>query len=82
MNDINKPFKVVANVGNLPLCSGVIAVPSGLKSHTFSVILAVFAPQPRLHQKGLIFVQFSTLLNKGQLQYSDKPLWQNKLEPR
>ena len=36
-------FKVVANVGNLPLCSGVIAVQSGPKSHTFTVILAVFA---------------------------------------
>ena len=28
-----------------------IAVPSGPKSHTFTVILAVFAPQPRWRQK-------------------------------
>ena len=48
MNDIYKtPFKVVENVGNPPLCSGVIAVPSGPKSHTLTVILAVFVPQPR-----------------------------------
>ena len=39
-----KLFKVVANVGNPPLCSGVFAVPSGRKCHTFTVILAVFAP--------------------------------------
>ena len=31
-------------VGNPPLCNGVIAVPSGPKSHTFTVILTVFAP--------------------------------------
>ena len=44
-----KLFKVVANVGNPSLCSGRIAVPSGPKSHTmtFTVILVVFAPQPR-----------------------------------
>ena len=48
INDIYKtPFKVVEKVGNPPLCSGVIAVPSGPKSHTLTVILAVFAPQPR-----------------------------------
>ena len=53
MNDIYKtPFKVVENVGNPPLCSGVIAVPSGPKSHTLTVILAVFAPQPM--QDGVI----------------------------
>ena len=47
-----KLFKVVANVGNPPLCSGVIAFPSGPKSHTLTVILAVFAPQPRWrHQR-------------------------------
>ena len=28
-----------------------IAVPSEPKSHTFTVILAVFAPQPRWRQK-------------------------------
>ena len=90
MNDINKTIQ----------SSGVIAVPSGPKSHTFTVILAVFALQPRWHHKpwkglftswvrhmtgasselGLIFVQFSTLLNKGRLQYFDMLLWQNKLE--
>ena len=46
-----KLFKVVANVRNLPLCSRVIAVPSGPKSHTFTVILAVFAPQLRWRHK-------------------------------
>ena len=46
-----KLFKVVANVGNPPLCTGVTAVPSGPKSHTFTVILAVFAPQPRWRHK-------------------------------
>ena len=46
-----KLFKVVANVGNPPLCSGVIAFPSGPKSHTFTVILAVFASQPRWRHK-------------------------------
>ena len=39
-----KLFEVVANVGNPLLCSGVIAVPSGPKSHTLTVILAVLAP--------------------------------------
>ena len=48
----------MANVGNPPLCSGVIAVPSGPKSNTFTVILAVFTPQPRLHHKGLISAYF------------------------
>ena len=47
-----KLFKVVANVGNPPPCSGVIAVPSGPKPHALTVILAVFAPQPRWrHQR-------------------------------
>ena len=40
-------FKVHFRWGNLDLCSGVIAVPIGPNSHTFTVILAVFAPQPR-----------------------------------
>ena len=43
--------KVLFHCGNPPLCSGVIAVPSGPKSHTFTVILAVFAPQPRWRHK-------------------------------
>ena len=34
-------FKIHFRCGNLPLFSGVIAVPSGPKSHTFTVILAV-----------------------------------------
>ena len=52
MNDIYKtPFKVVENVGNPPLCSGVIAVPSGSKSHILTVLLAVFASQPRWRHK-------------------------------
>ena len=57
-------FKVVANVGNLPLCSGVIAVPSGPKSHTFTVILAVFAPQPRWRHKlwKVLFDEWAYLL--------------------
>ena len=46
-----KLFKVVAKVGNPPLCSGVIAIPSGLKFHTFIVILAMFGPQPRWRHK-------------------------------
>ena len=52
------PFKTNFRFGNLPLCSGVIAVPSGPKSHTFTVIIAVFA-QPRWRNKpwkGLLFV--------------------------
>ena len=46
-----KLFKVVANVGNPPLCSGVIAVQNRPKAHTFSLILAVFASQPRWRNK-------------------------------
>ena len=41
----------MANIGNPLLCSGVIAGPRGPKPHTFSVILAVFAPQPRWRHK-------------------------------
>ena len=37
-------FKLHFRCGNPPLCSGVLAVPSGPKSHTFTAILAVFAP--------------------------------------
>ena len=44
-------FKIHFRCGNPTLCSGVIAVPSGPKSHTFTVILAVFAPQPRWRHK-------------------------------
>ena len=46
-----KLMKVVANVGNPPVCSGGIAVPSGPKSRTLTVILAVFAAQPRWRHK-------------------------------
>ena len=58
-----KPFKVVANVGNPPLHSGVIAVLSGPKSHTFTVILAVFAPSQDgviNREKGLFMCLLST----------------------
>ena len=44
-----KLFKVVAVVGNPTLCSSV-AFQSGPKSHTFTVILAMFA----LSQDGVI----------------------------
>ena len=37
-------FKIHFYCGNLPLCGGVIAFSGGPKSHTFTVILAVFAP--------------------------------------
>ena len=50
-----KLLKMVANVGNPPVCSGVIDVPSGPKSHTFTVILAVFAPQLRSGADGGLF---------------------------
>lgn len=35
MSDVNKILKIVADFGNLPLCSGVTAVQSPPKSHTF-----------------------------------------------
>ena len=38
---VQTTFKIHFRCGNLPLFSGVIAVPSGPKSHTFTVILAV-----------------------------------------
>ena len=37
--------------GNLPLCSGKIAVPSGPKFHTVTIILAVFAHHSRWRHK-------------------------------
>ena len=43
-------FNVEANVGNLPLSSGITAVQSQPNSHTFTVILAVYAPS----QNGVI----------------------------
>ena len=43
---VQMSFKVHFRWGNLDLCSGVIAVPIGPNSHTFTVILAVFANQP------------------------------------
>ena len=46
-----KLFKLEANVGNPPLCSGAIAVQNGPKSHTLTLILAVFASQPRWRHK-------------------------------
>ena len=45
-------FKINLCCGNLPYCSGVKAGPSGPKSHTFTVILGVFAPPPS--QDGVI----------------------------
>ena len=36
-----KVCKGEANVGNPPLCSGVMEVPSGPKSHTFTVLADV-----------------------------------------
>ena len=39
-------FKINLCCGNLPYCSGVKAGPSGPKSHTFTVILGVFALPP------------------------------------
>ena len=51
-------FKIHLHCGNPPLCSDVIAVQSGTKSHTFTVILAVFAPQPRwCHKLGKDLLQ-------------------------
>ena len=38
-------FKIRFHCGNLPLCIDVTVVQSGTKSHTFTVILAMFAPQ-------------------------------------
>ena len=73
-------FKVVANVGNPPLCSGVIAVPSGPKSNTFTVILAVFAPQPRLHHKGLICLfSFNSALYSTKVGYNTLICFCNKI---
>ena len=43
---VQMSFKIHFRCGNPPLCRGVIAVPSGPKSHTLTVILAVFAPLP------------------------------------
>ena len=48
---IQKSFKIHFRCGDTPLCSGVVAVPSGPKSYTFIVILAVFVSQPRWRQK-------------------------------
>ena len=50
---VQVPFKIHFRWGNPPLCNRVIAVPSGPKSHTFTIILAVFIPQPRwCHKPG------------------------------
>ena len=47
-------FKIHFRCGNPPLCRGFIAVPSGPNSHTFTVILAVFAPPPPPSYDGVI----------------------------
>ena len=66
--------KVLLHCGNPPLCSGIIEVPSGPKSHIFTVILAVFAPQPRWRHKpwkglfaskNLLFLLIFFLLDKN-----------------
>ena len=44
-------FKINLWCGNLPLCSGVKEGPSGPKSHTFTVILGVFAPPAKMASK-------------------------------
>ena len=41
-----KLLKLVVKVGNLSLLSGATAVQSRQTSHTFTVILTIFAPQP------------------------------------
>ena len=59
---VQMSLKIHFRCENPPLCSGVIAVPSGPKSHTFTVILAVFAPQPRWRHKpwkGLLIAELS-----------------------
>ena len=52
-----KLFKVVANVGNPPLCSGVIAVQNGPKSHTFTVILALLPSQDGVINREKVYWQ-------------------------
>ena len=62
MNESIKLFKVVAKFGNLSLFSSGSAVQSRPKSHTFTVNLAVFAPQPRWRSKtveGSVKLMFS-----------------------
>ena len=76
MNDIYKtPFKVGENVGNPPLCSGVIAVLSGPKSRTLTVILAVLPPS----QDGVInrnkVYSMSILLISDPESVSNVPNW-------
>ena len=56
MNDINEANEKWWQMLAIRLfCSGVIEVPSGPKSHTFTVILAVFAPQLRSGADGGFF---------------------------
>ena len=54
--------------GNPPLFCLVIAVSSRPKSHTFTVIFSVLAPQPRWHHKswkGLLRVHFLVRLRRS-----------------
>ena len=44
-------FKTHFRTGNPPLCSCIMAVSSGPNSYTFTVILAVFAPELRWRHK-------------------------------
>ena len=63
-----KLSKVVEKVANRPLCSGVIAVQNGPKAHTFTLILAIFASQPRWRNKSpkkSIGSRFIKILNKN-----------------
>jgi len=56
---VQMSFKLHFRCGNMDLFSGVITVPIGPKSHTCTVILAVFAPQPRCPRKpwkGLLII--------------------------
>ena len=61
-----KLFKVVVNVGSPPLCSCVIAVPSGPKSPAFTVILAVFAHRQDgvINREKVRSKRFAPLLNR------------------
>ena len=52
-------FKIHFCFGNPPLCGGVMGVPSGSKSHTFTVILAVFATgQDGIKNREKLYFQF------------------------
>ena len=62
---VQMSFKIHFCCGNSPLCSGVIAISSGPKSHTFTVILVVFAPPAKMESQTVkrSFVIFGKLVN-------------------